>query len=404
MLLESPDFPAIDTPAFVYDESRILRQLALLSEVREKSGVGILYSIKALPFAGVVDSIRPWVEGFSVSSLFEARLAAGISRRVAGDAGRAITLHITTPGLRAGEIGEIAGLCDYLAFNSLEQCQRLRIGIEGRISAGIRVNPRVSFLDDLRYDPCRPFSKLGVPIDDLAVALAEDGELASGIDGLHFHTSFESRSVEPLRIILAKVERVLGPALDGIRWINLGGGYLIDTEEDARELAEAILEFKCRRAVKVFFEPGKAIVGEAGNLVASVIDRFERDGKTIAVLDTGVHHLPEVFEYQKSPRVAGQRPDGRYEYLLAGCSCLAGDVFGEYRFDTPLRVGDRVAFLNVGAYSQVKATRFNGYDLPDIHAVGQDGKLRLLKRHGYEDYLRQWSADAPTLAGNETGI
>jgi carboxynorspermidine decarboxylase len=126
--------------------------------------------------------------------------------------------------------------------------------------------------------------------------------------------------------------------------------------------------------------------------VASVIDRFERDGKAIAVLDSGVHHLPEVFEYQKPPSVAGQRSDGPFEYLLAGCTCLAGDLFGEYRFAAPLAIGDKLVFENVGAYSLIKANRFNGYDLPAIYALGTDGRIKPMKRFGYEDYRRQWRA------------
>jgi carboxynorspermidine decarboxylase len=392
------------TPVFLYDESRILRQLGLLAAIREQSGARILYSIKALPFTGVLDLVRPRVDGFSASSLFEARLASEVLRRPASGTSRRGSLHITTPGLRADEIGELARLCDCISFNSLEQGRRLLPRIEGRTSLGFRVNPRLSFLDDRRYDPCRPFSKLGVPIDDLAAALAADTALAARIDGLHFHTLFESRSFDPLRETLARIENSLGGVMDGLRWINLGGGYLVETEAEARELAGVIRDVKRRRAVEVFFEPGKAIVGQAGFLVASVIDRFERDGKAIAVLDTGVHHLPEVFEYQKPPMLAEHRPEGAFECLLAGCTCLAGDVLGEYRFDAPLSVGDRLVFENVGAYSLIKASRFNGYDLPTIYALRRNGRIEVVKHFGYEDYREQWTADVSPIAGDESGV
>jgi carboxynorspermidine decarboxylase len=392
------------TPAFLCDESRILHRLGLLAAIRERSGARILYSIKALPFGGVLEWVRPWVDGFSASSLFEARLASEVLRHSSSGASRQGSLHITTPGLRADEIGELAMLCDYIGFNSLEQGRRLLPRIDSQASAGFRVNPRLSFLDDRRYDPCRPFSKLGVPVDDLAAALAVDAALAARLDGLHFHTLFESRSFGPLRETLAHIERVLGGAMDGLRWINLGGGYLVETEAEARELAEVILSLKRRRAVEVFFEPGKAIVGKAGFLVASVIDRFERDGKSIAVLDTGVHHLPEVFEYQKSPALAEHCPEGAFECLLVGCTCLAGDVFGEYRFDAPVAVGDRLVFENVGAYSLIKASRFNGYDLPTIYALRKDGRIEAVKHFGYEDYRKQWTADVSPLAGDESDV
>lgn len=390
MLLESSLLSALETPAFIYREAEIFRRLDLLSMVRERSGGRILYSVKALPFTGVLDLIRPHVDGFAVSSLFEARLASEVLR-LGGGAG---SLHITTPGLRAREIEELAGLCGAISFNSLEQFRRLQPRLEDRASAGIRVNPGLSFLNDPRYDPCRPFSKLGVPLDDLVRALAEDTGLADRIEGLHFHTLFESRSLAPLGLTLEKIERILGPAMDGLRWINLGGGHLLESSDEAWELAGMIRDLRARRRVKVFIEPGKAMVGKAGSLVTSVIDRFERDGKAVAVLDSGVHHLPEVFEYQKTPSVAGHRSDGPFECLLAGCTCLAGDVFGEYRFAAPLKIGDKLVFENVGAYSLIKASRFNGYDLPAIYILGTDGRMRLTKRFGYEDYRRQWTAES----------
>lgn len=391
--LESTLSSHLTTPALVFSEATIRHQLDLLSAIRESSGCRILYSIKALPFAGLLDLILPAVDGFSASSLFEARLAAEAFQR----GGKPGPLHITTPGLRQAEIVELAGLCDAISFNSLEQFRRLQPALEGRAAAGIRVNPQLSFLADQRYDPCRPFSKLGVPIGDLTAALESDTGLASQVEGIHFHTLFESRSFEPLRATLANIEAALGRRMDRLRWINLGGGYLLESGQAAEALAGIVRDLRGRRGVDVYFEPGKAVVGPAGTLVASVIDRFERDGKTIAVLDTGVHHLPEVFEYQKSPQVGGHDPEGRFEYLLVGCTCLAGDVFGEYRFDRPLNLGDRVAFENVGAYALVKASRFNGYDLPSIHFQGMDGQTTLVKRFGYEDYRRFWSADTPAV-------
>jgi carboxynorspermidine decarboxylase len=401
MLHDSLGFNALRTPAFVYDEAAILRKLDLLVGVREHSGARILYSIKAFPLADLLKLALPWVDGFSVSSLFEARLASEVLGR---GKDRKRSLHITTPGLRVDEIDELAGLCGHIGFNSLEQFRRLQPRIEARVSAGIRINPGLSFADDRRYDPCRPHSKLGVPVEALAASLAEDPGLAGRIEGLHFHTFFKSRSLAPLRVTLERIEATLGFLMDGLRWLNLGGGYWLETEADARELAAIIRDLRVRRGLEVFIEPGNGIVGRAGYLVAGVIDRFERDGKAIAVLDTGVQHLPEVFEYQKSPRLAEHRPDGPHEVLLAGCTCLAGDVFGEYRFAKPLGLGDRVVFENVGAYSMIKASRFNGYDLPSIYALGIDGPFRLMKSYGYENYRKQWTADPEFLAGDDPEI
>lgn len=386
-----------ETPAFVYDEARIIHALDLLDRVREASGLRVLYSVKAFPFAGALRLILPQVDGFSVSSLFEARLASETAE-TNGHPHTKRSLHITTPGLRSREIDEIAARCDFISFNSLEQLERLAPRASGRASIGLRINPKLSFLRDSRYDPCRPHSKLGVPAEELARALDRSPSLTPRIAGLHFHTAFESSSLTPLKATLARIENMLSRFMEGLEWINLGGGYLFDNPDDLDELSELVTALIRRYGSTVYVEPGKAIVGRAGYLVASVVDRFQRDGKTIAVLDTGVNHLPEVFEYQKVPPLTEHRPDGTFEYSLVGSTCLAGDVFGDYRFHTPLNLGDRVAFPDVGAYSLIKANRFNGYDLPAIFAADPRGQLKTMKHFGYHDYRKQWQPDVNSLA------
>lgn len=392
---QTPCQAAPTTPAFVYSAARMQERLALFERVRDRSGAQLLYSVKAQPFAGILDLIAPSVVGFSVSSLFEARLAAEVLQASHGQHG---SLHLTTPGLRAADIEELGRLCTAISFNSLEQCYRFLPRLDPALAAGIRVNPGLSVVADVRYDPCRPHSKLGVPLESLRTALVEDGALAARITGLHFHTQFGISDATPLRATLRKVATALGGQLDALRWINLGGGFSPRDEADAEALGAVIHAFRERHPLAVWLEPGNAIVGPAGSLVSTVVDRFEREGKAIAVLDTGVQHLPEVFEYQKTPTLREHRPNGAYSCLLVGGTCLAGDVFGEYRFERPLAVGDRVSFENVGAYSLVKASRFNGHDLPALYLRECDGGLRLLKAFGYADFHRQWATAGMALA------
>jgi carboxynorspermidine decarboxylase len=381
---------SLETPAFIYDEALILQKLALLAQVREDADVRVLYSVKALPCLPLLARMSPHVDGYSVSSLFEARLAA--EALAAAGLRKTRRLHITTPGLRAEELPELADLCDAISFNSLEQCQRLAPLAGAGPSLGIRVNPDRSFLADVRYDPCRPRSKLGVPLPDLQAALDRTGRVRiPPLAGLHFHTVFESRSLDPLRDTLAIIEAALGPSLSRLDWLNLGGGYLFDDTGLAAELAAIVGRLRQCYGLEVYIEPGKAIVGEAGTLLARVIDCFEREGMAIAVLDSGVHHLPEVFEYQKPPQVAEHCPEGDFPCLLVGNSCLAGDVFGEYRFESPLKLGDPIRFTGVGAYAMVKASRFNGHDLPALYLQEPGGAVSLMKRYGYEDYHGYWS-------------
>ncbi len=382
------DAPPLATPAFIYDERGIRDRLALFDRIREISGVNLLYSIKAQPFAGILELIAPAVAGFSVSSLFEARLASGILNTLSHPVA---AVHLTTPGLRAGEMPALGQQCTTVSFNSLEQCRRLLPALDASVPVGLRVNPRHSVIADARYDPCRAHSKLGIPLEDLKAALEEDAGLASRISGIHFHTQFGATDAGPLQAILQKLEEQLGTRLDALQWINLGGGYDPPAEAGALALGRVIRAFRERHALEVWMEPGQAIVGEAGSLLTTVVDCFERDGQAIAVLDTGVQHLPEVFEYQRAPPLKEHRSEGAHAVLLAGCSCLAGDLFGEYRFARPLSVGDRVTFERVGAYSLIKASWFNGYGLPSVYLRKPGGRMQHMKSYAYEDYHKQWS-------------
>jgi len=364
----------IETPAFVLDESQVLNNLQALQRLRQLTACKVLYAIKALPLGALLRYLHGKVDGFAVSSLFEARLA----HQAWGGEGM---LHLTTPGLRQQEFSELAGLCSHIAFNSLSQYTRLHAMAEG-YSPGLRINPQLSFLDDDRYDPCRSHSKLGIGLEQL-------GErLPPSVEGLHFHTVFGYRSFTPL---LDTMQRLL-PLIEAnpqLRWLNIGGGYRYDMIDDLSPLIALLQSLQQRFGLAIYLEPGKAIVSNAGYLLTRVVDRFVSEGKTILVLDTSVNHHPEVFEYQRSPVLLEDEPQGLHGALLVGSTCKAGDVFGEYRFSKLPEIGEHLTFSDVGAYSLIKANRFNGYDLPDVYVL-REGTVSLQKRYGYEDYRQQW--------------
>lgn len=363
------------TPAFVLDEDQVIANLQSLLALRQATGCKILYSMKALPLLSLLTLLKGKVDGISVSSLFEARLA----KQALGEAGGSI--HLTTPGLRAEEFTELGQLCSHISFNSWPQYQRLQALADG-YSQGLRVNPKLSFADDNRYDPCRPFSKLGVDIGLLA-----DG-LPDNIEGVHFHTVFSQQHFQPLLQTVAKLLPIL-KSHQNLKWLNLGGGYLYPRIADQQPLIELIRQLREDLGIDVYLEPGKAFVGNAGYLVSTVLDSFESDGKQVLVLDTSVNHHPEVFEYQIKPLLLEEETNGGQTAMLVGCTCLAGDVFGEYRFKRLPQPGDRLVFSQLGAYSLIKANRFNGYNLPDVYLMA-DSSMRLHKRYGFEDYFSQW--------------
>ena len=376
-------FDEITTPAFVYDEGILHRLLDHVQILRKDGRCQVLFAIKSFSFADALRVMAPRLDGFAVSSLYEARLAQSL---VAPSG----SVHITTPGLRDHEVGELGSLCDFISFNSMNQWDMFRDRVNVGASCGIRVNPQMSFVDDDRYDPCRPGSKLGVPLEDLAAEFGRDPGRFTGLQGMLFHTNCDSSDFGQL---LATVEHIHSNAADvlgTIEWINLGGGYLFDDKRGVVELAVAVDFLKSRYNLQVFFEPGAALIRQAGYIVSTVLDVFQSGDSTVAVLDTSVNHMPEVFEYDYEPDVVGHDDDADHEYLLAGCTCLAGDLFGVYRFSHKLGVGDKIVFNNAGAYTLTKAHLFNGIALPSVYALTAQGELLPKSHFTFDQFAARW--------------
>jgi carboxynorspermidine decarboxylase len=387
-----PDgFDEITTPAFVYDES-ILHSLLDRANILQSDGhCEVLFAIKSFSFAGALELMAPRLDGFAVSSLYEARLA----RSVVSPGG---SIHITTPGLRPREIEEIGSLCDFVSFNSLNQWDTYQDRVEGRFSCGIRVNPQLSFVDDERYDPCRLGSKLGVPLDGLVSEFRRDRARFADLRGILFHSNCDSTDFGQL---LATVEHLHANAedvLSAVDWVNLGGGYLFEEEHSVVELSSAVDFLKSRYDVQVFFEPGAALVRPAGYIVSMVLDVFQSGGSKVVVLDTSVNHMPEVFEYDFEPDVVGHDGAAAHEHLLAGCTCLAGDLFGVYRFGHKLGVGDKVVFNNAGAYTLTKAHMFNGIALPSVYSLTTEGELVPKIQYTFDEFAARWGAGSHVSA------
>ena len=361
------------SPAFVVDMDQVLDNLKSLNQLRSHTDCKVLYSMKALPLSALLTGLTGQMDGISVSSLNEARLA----REVCGDQ---VNLHLTTPGLRPDEFLQIDALCSHISFNSLSQ--HIRYKDQTTASKGLRINPKVSFADDERYDPCRRYSKLGIDIQDLSTGLPED------IEGLHLHTVFGQTDFNPLRQTLNILQPWLSQQTQ-LKWLNLGGGYLFHAIADLRPLISLIQQLNQQGIPHIYLEPGKALVGNAGYVLTTVLDKFFSDGKTVLILDTSVNHHPEVFEYQRKPILLEEEPQGSQSAILAGSTCLAGDLFGEYRFKQLPEVGEKLLFAEVGAYSLIKANRFNGYALPAVYCWQQD-EVSLLNKDEYADYRLQW--------------
>jgi carboxynorspermidine decarboxylase len=381
----------IKTPAFIIDQNILQSDLVALKKVSDQAECKLLYSLKASSSLEVLRSLIPHVEGFGCSSLFELKLIDSVCNEKR-------SLHLVSPLITQEVLEELGERLQYLTVNSLSQWDTLRRNIHPSTQVGLRVNPQISFVGDPRYDPCRQHSKLGVPIDTLAELVRSNQECLRGITGLHFHTNCDEENFSSLLATVRHVQDILPHVLERISWVNMGGGYLFNTAESLDDFYSAVSIFRNGYGLDVFIEPGAALVRRSGTIVAEVHDIFESDGRQIAVLDTTVNHMPEVFEFQFEPDVLGYVEGGLHAYILAGCTCLAGDVFGDYTFDTPLTVGSKITFLNMGAYTMAKAHRFNGVALPTVYTRQPNGSLKLIREDTYHDFVSYMGTDDHAVA------
>ena len=379
----------IATPAFVCFEALLLANCRSLRRLADAVGARALYSLKALALPAILPPMARILDGFSASSLFEARVAAE-------HGGTGSSIHLTTPALRPLEIPLLTELCDTITLNSLGELKRHGEILAPHVELGLRVNPGLSFVSDARYDPCAPQSRLGVTLDSAARFLDENRQLATSIRGLHFHTNCESEDFDQLRQTAARILPLLQRLGTAIGWINLGGGYYLPEDEEvpAGLRAAADLLRAVNPALELYLEPGTAIAQDAAAMVTTVLDVIEHGPTRSVILDTTINHLPEVFDYRYAPEVYPSNASGQFRYMLAGSSCLAGDVFGEYGFDRPLEVGDRLCFLDVGSYSLVKANMFNGIPMPSLCYVGADGSCKTINGPNYEAWANIYAHPA----------
>ncbi|WP_303825748.1 carboxynorspermidine decarboxylase, partial [Ruminococcus flavefaciens] len=362
-------------PCYIVDEPALIRNLEILRSVSERTGAKILLAQKAFSCYHLYPMIGQYLAGTACSGLFEAKL---------GYEEMGKENHVFSAAYRESEIDEIISCCGHIIFNSFTQLDkyRERVLAAGK-KIGLRINPEFSTQEGHEiYDPCSPRSRLGITRKSF-----RDDDLR-GVTGLHFHTLCEQNS-DDLEATIDAVEEKFGDILHKMEWINFGGGHHITRDDyDIPRLEKCIRRMQEKYGLEVFLEPGEAIALNAGWLVTEVLDLTEND-MPIAILDTSAAcHMPDVLEMPYRPPLvgSGEKDEKQYSYRLGSQTCLAGDVIGEYSFDEPLHIGDRLVFGDMAIYSMVKNNTFNGMPLPDILLLKKDGSFETLRSFGYSDF------------------
>ena len=366
------EWDAVPTPSYLVYEELLEKNLKILAEIAEDTGAKVLLAQKCFSMYHYYPLIGRYLSGTTASGIYEARL----SQEEMGKEN-----HVFKPAYEEDEIPRLAAICDHIVFNSFAQWERFgAAACAAGASCGIRINPERSTQEHAIYDPCAPGSRLGVKIADFRA------DLLAGLDGLHFHTLCE-QGADALAATLEAVEEKFGKYLHSMKWLNFGGGHHITRADyDIPLLKKLIRHVQESYGVAVYLEPGEAIALNAGFLVAEVLD-VQADGNVI--LNTSAAcHMPDVIEMPYRPPVigAGEAGEKVHTYTLAGPTCLAGDTIGTYSFDTPLVVGDRVAFGDMAIYTMVKNNTFNGMPLPNIVAVSPSGEWEIVREFGYDDF------------------
>jgi len=367
---------SLPSPCWVLEEHKLIENLKIIEHIKQKSGAKVLLALKGYALWKSFPTLQPYLNGCCASGLHEAKLAhETFSKEV----------HTYSPAFKEDELEEIASISHHLVFNSPAQFKRFTKKakeINPKLSIGLRVNPEYSEAPTELYNPCGVYSRLGTTIDNF------DESLLAECDGLHFHALCE-QSANALENVLKHFEGKFGKYIPQMKWINFGGGHHITRKSyDIDKLISLIKTFKNKYNVEVYLEPGEAIGWETGTLVTTVLD-IVHNGMDIAILDSSAEaQMPDtiIMPYRAEVTGAGKANEKAHTYRLAGNTCLAGDIMGDYSFDTPLQIGDKVIFEDQMHYTMVKATTFNGVKLPSIAIKRIDSSVDVVREFGYEDF------------------
>ncbi len=382
---------SFETPYYIVHESKIRRNLQLITSVAQEAGVEIIMAFKANALWKTFHIFREYGVKSTASSLNEMQLGVDeLHSRT----------HTYCPAYTDSTIDKYIAGSSHITFNSIKQFEQFRAKIEAHnssnptqiISCGLRINPECSVIDTDIYNPCSSGSRFGVTADSI-------DSIPSGIEGFHFHALCESTSYD-LEMVLASVESNFGKYLPQLKWINMGGGHLMTRADyDTKHLIKILTEFKQRHPnLNVILEPGSAFTWQTGELVSTIVDIVSNHGIETAIVDTSFAcHMPDCLEMPYKPTIRGEIKcddcdnSTYHRYRIGGNSCLSGDFVGDWLFEQPLKVGDKLIFEDMNHYTTVKTNMFNGIQHPSILLEDMDGKIEILREFSYLDYKNRMS-------------
>jgi carboxynorspermidine decarboxylase len=365
----------IATPYYLIDERKLLRNLRIVKRVRDASGAKSLLALKCFSTWCVFGLMREYMDGTTSSSLFEARLG----REKFGK-----ETHAYCVAWSRDELLKVKKYADAVIFNSVSQLKRFHSDVRTK-PLGLRINPKFSYSHYDLADPARRFSRLGVT-DKKSVL-----EVLPLIKGCMFHFNCENDDIANFTKNLDRIGRAYGDVLEKLEWVSLGGGLAFTKKGYSLDrFCAALQQFSKKFGVQIYLEPGEAVISGAVELVTTVLDIVNNEAD-IAIVDASMEaHTLDHLIYRTSPKV-NSPASGSRRYIVAGRSCLAGDVFGDYGFASRLKVGSKVSIADAGGYTMVKKNWFNGLAMPSIIVRKLDGSIKPATNFDYNNFLHNLS-------------
>jgi len=365
----------LDTPYYLIDERKLLRNLKIIKRIRDCSGVKSVLALKCFSTWSVFPLMKKYIDGTTSSSLYEARL---------GHEKFGKETHAYCVAYSQEDIKEVSRFADKIIFNSISQL-KMFCPYAGGCKIGLRINPRISYSHFDLADPARKFSRLGA-IDKKSIL-----KVLPMINGVMFHFNCENNDFNNFSSNLDYIGREYGDLLKRLEWVSLGGGiYFTKQGYPLEKFCKKLKEFRQRFKVDVYLEPGESAVTQSAELVTKVLD-IVHNQMDIAIVDASTEaHMLDLLIY-RIPAKINEAGSGRFKYMIAGRSCLAGDVFGIYNLKSPLKIGSIIKFSDAAGYTMVKKNWFNGLKMPSIVVKRLSGKMNVVRQFTYKDFINSLS-------------
>ncbi|OGS32605.1 MAG: carboxynorspermidine decarboxylase [Elusimicrobia bacterium RIFOXYC2_FULL_34_12] len=367
----------LQTPYYLIDESKLLLNLKKIKYVRDYSGAKSVLALKCFSTWSVFPLMKEYMDGTTSSSSYEARLGYEKFGK---------EVHAYCVAFSQKDIEEIKKYANKIIFNSASQLKMFYNKVRNK-KIGLRVNPKISYSHFDLADPARKYSRLGV-VDKKSLL-----EISKLISGIMFHFNCENDDFKNFSHNLDFIGHNYGDLLKKLEWISLGGGiYFTKEGYPLNKFCKKLKEFSEIFQIQIYLEPGETTITRSTELVTTVIDIVHNE-IDIAIVDGSTEsHMLDLLIYRTPAKMdASASFNGKHKYMIAGRSCLAGDVFGTYNFKNKLKIGSTIKFSDAAGYTMVKKNWFNGLQMPSIVIKRLNGSLKLIRSFNYKDYINALS-------------